>query len=157
MDPEGIQVSVICEKVKFVLILYKSKLCFFQGCILNSTYLYSLVIITISVKYTFFSQTRKHFIALFWRYVWVWLSKFCNRNIRCHNEVPNLSWKWLLKMSARKKKTQKILTNVDVATRTLHAKQRQKKMIGFVYKPVIIPPCSNCRIYSHGVLQCTGR
>lgn len=27
------------------------------------------------------------------------------------------------------------------------------KMMGFIYKPVIIPPCSNCRIYSHGVLQ----
>lgn len=60
-----------------------------------------------------------------------------------------------LKMSAMGKK-QKILTNVDVAHRTLHAQRWQRKMMGFVYKPVIIPPCSNCRIYSHGVLQCTG-
>lgn len=53
----------------------------------------------------------------------------------------------------QEKKTKKILTNVDVAHRTLHAKQWQRKMMGFVYKPVIIPPCSNCRIYSPVVRQ----
>lgn len=57
----------------------------------------------------------------------------------------------------QEKKNPKILTNVDVAHRTLHARRWHRKMMGFVYKPVIIPPCSNCRIYSHGVLQCTGR
>lgn len=55
--------TVICEKVKFVLILYKSKLCFFQGCILNSTYLYSLVIITIFVKQNFFFSNKKTFYS----------------------------------------------------------------------------------------------
>lgn len=57
----------------------------------------------------------------------------------------------------QEKNPKKILTNVDVAHRTLHARRWHREMMGFVYKPVIIPPCSNCRIYSHGVLQCTGR
>lgn len=73
-----------------------------------------------------------------------WLSKFCNRNLCCHNEVPNLSWNGYLK--CLQEKTKRILTNVDSVHRTLHAKRWHRKMMGFVYKPAIIPPCSYCRM-----------
>lgn len=55
------------------LFVRKSNLCWFyilnqncaflQGCTLHSTYLYSLVIITIFVKYTFFFSNKKTFYS----------------------------------------------------------------------------------------------
>lgn len=147
---------IICEKVKFVLILYKSKLCFFQGCTLHSTYLYSLVIITIFVKQNFFFSNKKTFYSFVLTLCMIGSQHFVTETyvviMKFQTSLENGYLKCL-----QEKKNPKILTNVDVAHRTLHAQRWHRKMMGFVYKPVIIPPCSNCRIYSHGVLQCTGR